>query len=307
MLMDLQTVGFVRPQGASRVTGQERNLVQGERLYMTDTAATFRHLHAPGEMLLLPNAGDAGSARLLRSLGARAVATSSAGMAWAHGYADGALPREDLLWAVERIVRAVDVPVSVDIDHAAARDRAALDDLVACFADLGVSGVNLEDAGGPPGPHCARIERVKAQAARCGVDLFVNARTDLFLHRLGPAERRVAEAVARGEAYRQAGADGFFVPGLAEADAIEAISRAVALPLNVFVWPGLPEAGRLKALGVRRLSAGAAFAKGMMTRLRALAAGFLVDGQADVFGPGGMQYHEIDALMRAAPEDADGL
>jgi 2-methylisocitrate lyase-like PEP mutase family enzyme len=177
-------------------------------------AERFRRLHSEG-LLVLPNAWDAGSARLIESLGAKAIATTSAGVAWSHGYPDGdTLPLPLLRATVADIARAVRVPVSTDVEGGYSNDPAAVGETVAAVIEAGAVGINIEDGSGATDLLCAKIERAKNAAERLGVDLFVNARTDVYLRGLAAKERRVEETLARAERYRSAGADGIFVPGL---------------------------------------------------------------------------------------------
>lgn len=260
-------------------------------------ARTFHRLHRDG-LLVLPNAWDAGTARLIESLGARAVATTSAAVAWSHGYADGnLLPVPRLVATVSEITRAISVPLSIDLEGGYGDDPAAVAEAVAAAVEAGAVGINIEDGTGTPGLLAAKIEAAKGAAARHGVDLFVNARTDVYLRGLVPPDRRLDETLERAARYRAAGADGLFVPGLAEPAAIRAIAAAVPLPLNVLAQPGLPPAVDLAALGVRRLSAGPGIAEAVYGRAAALAAAFLRDGASDPLSDGAMPYAEINALV----------
>jgi 2-methylisocitrate lyase-like PEP mutase family enzyme len=262
-------------------------------------ARTFRQLHAEG-LLVLPNAWDAGSARLVESLGARAVATSSAAVAWTHGYPDGdALPVRLLLATVTTIARVIRVPLSVDVEGGYAPDAQSVGETVAMVIEAGAAGINLEDGHGSPDLLCAKIESVKRAAARAGADLFVNARADVYLYELAPPERRLQETLARAERYRAAGADGLFVPGIVDRAEIQAVAAAVPLPLNVLARPKLPAGPELAALGVRRLSAGSGIAQSLYGRAASLASAFLRDGSSDIFGQGAMPYAEINALFTA--------
>ena len=260
-------------------------------------ARAFRGLHAEG-LLLLANAWDAGSARLIESLGAKALATTSAGVAWSHGYADGDhLPVDALVATVAAIARAVDVPLTVDVEGGYSNDPDRAGEAIAAVVDAGAVGVNLEDGAGDPDLLCAKIERAKRAAARLGVDLFVNARTDVYLRGLAPPAGRVETVLDRAARYRAAGADGLFVPGLTAPDEIKAIASAAQLPLNVMARPGLPAAAELAALGVRRLSAGSAIAQTALGTTASLASAFLRTGASDPLGQGAMPYAEINALM----------
>jgi 2-methylisocitrate lyase-like PEP mutase family enzyme len=261
------------------------------------SADLFRHLHEEG-LLILANAWDAGSARLIESLGAKAIATTSAGVAWSHGYPDGdALPVPLLVATVADIVRAVRVPVSVDVEGGYSDDPKEVAAHVGSVVRVGAAGINIEDGTGAPDRLCAKIERIKTAARDHGLDVFVNARTDVYLRALGGPEGRLEETVARAGRYREAGADGIFVPGLTDAGAIRAIAAAVPLPLNVLARPGLPPAADLPALGVRRLSAGAWLAEGALAFVAARATAFLRAGDSDAVAEGVMPYPEVNRLI----------
>jgi 2-methylisocitrate lyase-like PEP mutase family enzyme len=260
-------------------------------------AETFRRLHQDG-LLILANAWDAGSARLIESLGARAIATTSAGVAWAHGYADGdLLPVPLLLATVADIARVIRVPLTVDCEGGYSEDPAAVGESVASVVGAGAVGINLEDGSRPPDLLCAKIEHVKRAVAGIGADVFVNARTDVYLRGLVPPERRVAETLARAARYRAAGADGLFVPYLADRAEIRAITAGAGLPVNVLVRPGLPHAAELASLGVRRLSAGSDVAEAAFGRMRTLVTAFLADGASEPLSEGAIPYPEVQALL----------
>lgn len=260
-----------------------------------DRAALFRHLHTQG-VLRLANAWDAGSARLIERLGAQAVATTSAGMAWSRGYADGdTLPIEHLLTAVEEIARVVRVPLSVDVEGGYSDDPVVMADNVLRLARLGVVGINLEDGSGTPDALCAKIARIRQACATAGLDVYVNARTDVYLRGLAPPGQRVQATLERAALYRDAGADGLFVPGVVEAAQIRDIAAGAGLPLNVMLRPQLPALDELQSLGVRRLSAGSDLAEAGFAHLSQLASAFLRDGRA-ASGPR-MAYGEINGLF----------
>jgi 2-methylisocitrate lyase-like PEP mutase family enzyme len=263
-------------------------------------AAAFRALHDPGRLLILANAWDAGSARLIESCGATAIATTSAGLAWSRGYADGnAVPARVLAAAVAEIARVVSVPLTVDAEQGYSDDPSSVAETVMALIDAGAVGINIEDGAASPDLLCAKIEAVKQAAIRAGVDLFVNARTDVYLRRLVPAERAVEEVAARARAYRSAGCDGLFVPRLADADAIRAVVAAVdPLPLNLMAVPDLPPAAELRALGVRRLSAGSAIAEAASGLARRLATAFLADGRSsELSSPTAVEWSAMNALF----------
>jgi len=162
--------------------------------------------------------------------------------------------------------------------------------------DAGAVGVNLEDGGGSPDLLCAKIAAAKRAGA--SVDLFVNARVDVILRRLVPAERAVDAIVERAARYRAAGCDGVFVPGLVAPEEIRAVAAAIdPVPLNVMAYPGLPPAAELRVLGVRRLSAGAAIASAALGVARRLATGFLKEGRSDALFGDAVAYAEMNALF----------
>lgn len=260
-----------------------------------DRATLFRHLHAHG-VLRLANAWDAGTARLIESLGATAIATTSAGVAWSRGYADGdALPIEHLLTAVGEIARVIRVPLSVDVEGGYSDDPAVVADNVMRLAELGAVGINLEDGGGTPDALCAKIACIRDACAARGLDVYVNARTDVYLRGLAPPEQRVQLTLERAARYREAGADGLFVPGLVDAAQIREIAAGAGLPLNVMLRPELPALADLESLGVRRLSAGSDLAQAGFAHLQQFAGAFLQDGCAAAGAR--MAYGDINGLF----------
>jgi 2-methylisocitrate lyase-like PEP mutase family enzyme len=259
----------------------------------------FRRLHAGPDLLFLANAWDAGSARLIESLGAPAIATTSAGVAWSHGYADGGhLTIELQVATVAAIARVIGVPLTADIEDGYSADPAVAGENVARVVDAGAVGINLEDGAGTPDLLCAKIEHAKRAAARLGVDLFVNARTDVYLRKLAEGDAALNETIARARRYRAAGCDGVFVPAVVDAAAIRALAEAIELPLNVLAWPGLPAIADLQALDVRRLSCGAGAALAALNRARAYASAFLTEGRATAEPEPSLTTRQINALFR---------
>jgi len=261
-------------------------------------AARFRALHQGPQPLLLPNAWDAGSARVIEASGAQAIATTSAGLSWARGYSDQyALPIRFLLATVSEIARVIHVPLSVDMEAGYADEPAAIADNAEALAKAGVVGINLEDGKLPPEVLCERIAATKRGAARAGVDLFVNARCDVYLKGLTTPERAFEESIARGLRYQEAGADGFFLPGVADPITIRQVVAAVKLPLNLLVKPGLPRVSELAGLGVRRVSAGSGIASAVHGLTRRAVRQFLDAGTYDPILEGAMPYAELNALF----------
>ncbi len=260
-----------------------------------NAVSLFRSLHALSTVLALPNAWDAASAALAKSAGAKAIATTSAGLAWSCGYADGGpLPHDSLLFALKAICRtAGGLPVSVDLEAGYSNEPAAVAALVTELTALGIAGINLEDGVDPPELLAAKITAIKARA-----DIFINARTDIFLRGLAEGDAAVRACVERGVRYMIAGADGFFVPAVSQNEAIRRISSGVALPLNVLAVAGLPSLTELHALGVRRLSAGSLISKVAYGAAQSATEVFLRDGAAPaLFAAGGLEYAAMNALF----------
>ncbi|UTP39552.1 isocitrate lyase/phosphoenolpyruvate mutase family protein [Phenylobacterium sp. LH3H17] len=244
-------------------------------------AETFRALHAGPDILVLPNAWDAASAALMEDAGAKAVATSSAAVAWAHGYADGdILPVPTLLAAIGEMARVIKVPLTADIEGGYSDDLATVAQTIRGVIDAGAVGINFEDGARDPDLHVRKIEAVREAAAQAGVALFVNARIDVYLKGLAKGEEALAETLRRAELYKAAGADGIFVPGPAEDALLATLAKEIALPLNVMGRPGVAPAARLQALGVRRLSSATAPFRAAYAALGTSITAYLKDGDA---------------------------
>src|SRR4029453_5929516 len=186
----------------------------------------FRKRHQEG-LLVLPNAWDVASARVIEEAGAKAIATTSAGIAAAYGYADGNhLPRELAVAAVERIARGVRVPVSADVEAGYGGTPDQVCETVRGVIGAGAVGINLEDGSGAPELLVAKIEAIRGLAAREGSDLFVNARVDLYLNGGPDSDATFEEAVRRAALYTEAGADGLFVPALLNVERLRAFCAA---------------------------------------------------------------------------------
>ena len=257
---------------------------------------TFRKLHAESDPLLRPNAWDAGSAALTESLGAKAIATTSAGLCWARGYADGgALPPDELIAAARSIARVVRVPLSVDMETGYSGDPRAVAGLAVRLADVGAVGINIEDGVQAPELLAQKIEAIRRAA---GPGLFINARTDVVLRSLATGDAAVDAVCRRAEKYLAAGCDGIFVPGLANLQTMATIARAIAPhPLNVMLLPGLPAPAVLHQQGVRRLSAGSALAQAALGHVARLTSEFLAGTGSAAFTSPVAQYGATNALF----------
>jgi 2-methylisocitrate lyase-like PEP mutase family enzyme len=247
-------------------------------------AKTFADLHAGPDILVLPNAWDAASAAVMADAGAKAVATSSAAVAWAHGYPDGdLLPLPNLIATISAVVRVVDVPVTADIEGGYTDDLAVLADNVRAVIGAGAVGINLEDGDREPDLHAKKIEAVRKAADGEGVALYINARTDTYLKRLFEGEAAEAESIRRAALYLAAGASGVFVPGPTDEALIGRLAAAIDAPMNVMLWGGLPTAQRLQELGVRRLSSGGRPFSGAYAYLANAVKSYLANGLATPF------------------------
>jgi 2-methylisocitrate lyase-like PEP mutase family enzyme len=229
---------------------------------MSDTFRTFAALHVPGDPIVLFNAWDAGSAKAVAEAGAKAIATGSASVAGAQGFSDAeSLPLELALANAERVVAAVELPVTVDFEgaYAVAPEEAAAN--AARLAATGAIGCNFEDqviGGSGLHPTALQAARIKAIRAAVGPDFFINARTDIFIQAKPEThdEAMVEAALARARAYAEAGASGMFVPVLADLDLLARFCAASPLPVNFMAWPGAPSAAEVAAAGVARISHG---------------------------------------------------
>jgi 2-methylisocitrate lyase-like PEP mutase family enzyme len=273
-------------------------------------AEAFRAMHDRSKILVLPNAWDPMSARVIEEAGARAIATTSAGVAFSVGYPDGeAMPRDEMIAAIARIARVVTVPLSADIESGFARDAREVAETVRRVIDAGAVGINLEDAihRGPPALYDLKtaIERVRAarEAANAiGIPLVINARTDVYLLSIGEPDARFDHAVRRANAYRKAGADCLFVPRIGRPADIERIVAALEGPLNLLAFPGIPTVAELERLGVARLSVGTWPTLAAMSTARKIAAELLGTGTYEsMFDGAGLSYPEANRLMAARP------
>ena len=266
-----------------------------------ERALRFHQLHAGPRVLRLPNAWDAGSARVVAACGAPAIATSSAAVAWAQGFRDGdELPIPRLLDVVESIAASTDLPLSVDMESGYSDDPAEVARHAVALVERGVVGINIEDGSGEPRLLAEKITAIRDATRAQGVDFFVNARTDVWLRGLAPAGERVAEALRRAALYREAGATGLFPAGIVAADDIAAVVAGAGLPVNVLDRPDLPDGAALERLGVRRHSAGSALAQQLYGVLDAQTRGFLADGRLPAVGVPAMAYGTLNDAMPAA-------
>jgi len=253
----------------------------------------FRTLNDEGPILVLPGAWDFVSARLLESEGFPCLGTTSTGVCWSLGRQGG---WEAFLAASARIVGAVDVPVSLDIEAGFSRTPEGVAEHVRQAIGIGACGINLEDGIsdrglGDPALHADKVRAAREVGTQHACPLYVNARTDVFL---GGGDD-LAEAVRRGQRCAEAGADMFFVPGVRDAGDVAVLVAEVPLPLNVYALPGVPNARELAELGVRRLSVGCGLLQSALADARRRARELLGSGSYG-FGEQWIPFEAVEAL-----------
>ncbi|MBZ5622467.1 MAG: isocitrate lyase/phosphoenolpyruvate mutase family protein [Acidobacteriia bacterium] len=239
-------------------------------------AARFREMHHGPRILVLPNAWDAASARIFEQAGFQALATTSAGIAASLGYPDGErVGRDEMLAVVRRIVQAVSVPVTADLESGYGASTADVEATARGAIAAGAVGLNLEDARArillEMAQAVERIRAVRRVADEAGVPLVINARIDVLLRQAGPPETRVEETIRRANAYRDAGADCLFVPAALDAETIGRLVGAIRGPVNILALPGVPSISELERLGVARVSTGSGPMRATMTLTRRIA------------------------------------
>jgi 2-methylisocitrate lyase-like PEP mutase family enzyme len=225
-------------------------------------AQDFRKMHDRTNVLLLPNAWDAVTARLLAQLGFPAIATTSGGVAWALGYPDGELaPLSEVLAVIRRIAHTVAVPVTADIESGYGTTPKDVSQTVRAVIDAGAVGINLEDSLHAPAAlrdvnsAADRIRAARAAANAAGVPIVINARIDTYLLKVGDRDnQRFDETVRRAKAYLAAGADCVFPITLSDGPTLGALVAAIDAPVNVAPRPGLPPIAELQRLGIARVS-----------------------------------------------------
>jgi 2-methylisocitrate lyase-like PEP mutase family enzyme len=261
---------------------------------MTSNSERFRELHSGPRILVLPNAWDVATARVFEEAGALAIATTSAGIAFAHGYADGErIPVDEMMAAVARIARAVRVPVTADLESAYGRPAETALKAIAS----GAVGMNFEDSqGNALIPIESQQESIRA-IRRAAPMIFINARVDVYLGKFGQTASRFAESVRRAIAYVEAGAGSIFVPGVIDEKTIADLACAIPAPLNVLAAPGMPPVHRLQELGVRRVSSGSAIARLSLSIARKAAVEMLVQGTYSALAESTISFGDTNTLL----------
>src|SRR5258706_8032296 len=245
-----------------------------------EKAERFHELHHTGKMLVLPNIWDPLGALLMEDLGYPAIATASAAIAYANGYNDKEkIPFSDLLELLKKITASVNLPVTADIESGYAENDNQLQENIKLLLNAGIVGINIEDTDHKTGSfqsiesQCNKISLIRKTSDEMGIPLFINARTDVYLHEknFATAEAKFDETMKRGLAYKDAGADGFFPITLKQKEEIKELIARVKLPLNIITMPGIPDLKILSELGVARVSLGPSLLKITIKAMKALA------------------------------------
>jgi 2-methylisocitrate lyase-like PEP mutase family enzyme len=266
-------------------------------------AMAFRAMHR-GKILVLPNAWDVASARVFEEAGFGALATTSAGVAFSLGYPDGQrISRDEMLARVGRIARAVKVPVTADVEAGYGLRPEDAARTASEVITAGAVGLNLEDTTGDSSNplvelplQLERIRAVKAAALKTGVLLVLNARTDVYLEKVGEPGKRYDESVRRLVAYRDAGADCVFLPGAADAETIGKIVRDTQCPVNILVGPGSPSVPELEKLGVARVSIGSSAMRATLGLVKRIGEELKATGTYASL-EGGIPYSDVNRML----------
>jgi 2-methylisocitrate lyase-like PEP mutase family enzyme len=270
-----------------------------------EKAEHLRKLHHGPPILALPNAWDVVSARILEELGYPAIATSSAAVAFSLGYPDGQrISRREMLEAVARIAHAVEVPVTADMESGYGKTPEEIAETTKQLVASGAVGLNFEDITGDDetshvelGLQVKKIRAIRDTSAALGVPLAINARTDVYLMPIGPAATRFDRTIERLRAYRDAGADCLFAPGVCDREIIAKLIKALGAPLNILVSQNCPSLDELEKMGVARASAGSSAMRAAMGAFQLVAKDWLAHGSYDSLQQVTIPYPELNLMM----------
>jgi 2-methylisocitrate lyase-like PEP mutase family enzyme len=276
-------------------------------------AEQFRKLHHGPRMLLLPNAWDVVSARILEECGHPAIATSSAAVAFSRGYPDGQrIPRDEMLDVVARIAGAVRVPVTADLEAGYGTSAKDMAETVKAAIEAGAIGINLEDVTGDDASshvdmplQVEKIRTIRETAKSLGVPFVLNARTDIYLLPIGPEATRFERTVKRLRAYGDAGADCLFVPGLYDRETISKLVKAVQAPINILANPACPAMAELEKIGVARVSAGSGIMRAAMGLVRRIGKEMLDSRSCETMFVGATPYIDLNRMMMRRANEAN--
>ena len=278
-----------------------------------EKAERLRKLHHGRRILLLPNAWDVVSARLIEECGYPAIATSSAAVAFSLGYPDGQrISRDEMLDMAGRIARAVEVPVTADLEAGYGTTVKEMVETAKAAIAAGVVGMNLEDVTGDDESSFVdlplQVEKIRAiceTAKSLGVPFVLNARTDIYLMPIGPESTRFERTVERLRAYRDAGASCLFAPCLYDRETIAKLVRAVEAPVNILANPACPSIAELEEIGVARLSAGSGVMRATMGLVRRIAKEMLESRSCETMFTGTISHAELNKLMMRRASEAN--
>jgi len=276
-----------------------------DRTVQAQKAALLKALHHGPRILVLANAWDVISARIVEEIGFPAVATTSAGIAASLGYPDGQrVSREEMLEVIADIGRAVQVPVTADMEAGYGTTAAEVAETAQALIAAGAVGLNLEDMAGddessqvPLQLQVEKILAVREAAKAAGVGLVINARTDIYLMPIGPAETRFERTVERLRAYAKAGADCVFAPAVKDSLTIGKLAKAVEAPLNILLMPGVPNLNELERLGVARASIGSGLMRAALGTTRNIAKALWERRDSEAMFAEAVPYAEVNRLL----------
>jgi 2-methylisocitrate lyase-like PEP mutase family enzyme len=282
------------------------NCIAMARTTQTELARQFLALHDGRKTLVLPNAWDVASARIFEEAGFPAVGTSSAGVAFALGYPDGQkISRGEMLAVVRRIAETVSIPVTADMEAGYGPKPEDVAETAREVLAAGAVGMNLEDAihDRPDLLADASLQKEKIRAvietsSRAGVPLVLNARTDVFLAGIGPGETRLARSIERLNAYRDAGAQCLFIPGVKDKETIAQLVSGVRGPLNLLATAGTPPVADLEKLGVARVSVGSGPMRATLGLIARIARQIREEGSFSLMTEGAMTYADANRLSK---------
>lgn len=278
-----------------------------------EKAEQFRKLHHGPKLLLLPNAWDVVSARILEECGHPAIATSSAAVAFSLGYPDGErISRDEMLEVAGRIARAVEIPVTADLEAGYGTTVKDMVETVKAAIAAGVVGMNLEDVTGDDESSFVdlplQVQKIRAiceTAKSLGVPFVLNARTDIYLMPIGPESTRFERTVERLRAYRDAGASCLFAPYLYDRETIAKLVKAVEAPVNILANPACPPIAELEKIGVARVSAGSGIMRAALGLVRKIGKDMLDSRSCEIMFAGAIPHAELNRLMQRRANEAN--
>ena len=271
-----------------------------------EKALGLLRLHGEPKILVLPNVWDVASARLVERAGFKAIATSSAAIANSLGYPDGErISRAEMLAAVKRIAGKVALPVTADLEAGYGSAPEDMAETAKAMIEASAVGLNLEDGTDDPASplietelHASKVRRIREAASALGIHVVINARTDVYLAQVGEPASRFEHAVSRANAYRKAGADCLFVPGVYDAETIGRLVKSIDGPVNVLAGPATPPIAELERLGVRRVSFGSWPARAALGLFSRFAHELLKKGTFVTLGDWAIPYAALNELLQ---------